>query len=51
MCSDLRHELVVLSDRGLIGGDELNRAGEVRIGLLGMTMAPRDDLTPEDRPS
>lgn len=44
--SDIQHALVVLSDRRLIGDDDLNRAGEVRIGLLGMTMAPRDDLTP-----
>lgn len=44
--SDLQHALVVLNDRGLIGDDELNRAGDVRIGLLGMTMAPRADLLP-----
>lgn len=47
--SDVQHALVVLNDRGLIGDDELNRAGDVRIGLLGMTMAPRADLTPGDR--
>ncbi|WP_194409232.1 hypothetical protein [Microbacterium cremeum] len=47
--SDIQHALVVLADRGLIGADELNRAGEARVGLLAMTMAPRDDLTPGDR--
>ncbi|WP_019182375.1 hypothetical protein [Microbacterium yannicii] len=47
--SDIQHALVVLGDRGLIGDDALNRAGDVRIGLLGMTMAPRADLTPGPR--
>ncbi|MCP2635098.1 hypothetical protein K0817_000765 [Microbacterium sp. HD4P20] len=41
--SDIQHALVVLGDRGLIGAEQFTRAGDVRIGLLGMTMAPRQD--------
>jgi hypothetical protein len=47
--ADLQTALVVLSDAELITPAELARARDVRIGLLGITMAPREDLTPKGR--
>ncbi len=44
--ADIQAALVVLSERDLITTAELARARDVRIGLLGITMAPREDLTP-----
>jgi multidrug transporter EmrE-like cation transporter len=44
--SDIQTALADLSDRGLISLEDFARARELRIGILGMTMAPREDLTP-----
>lgn len=44
--SDLQQAFDVLETRGIVPGDVLTRARDVRIGLLGMTLAPRDDLDP-----
>ncbi|MEI3849552.1 MULTISPECIES: hypothetical protein [unclassified Microbacterium] len=44
--ADVQGALAVLAERGLITEPELVRARDVRIGLLGITMAPREDLTP-----
>ncbi|WP_065569762.1 hypothetical protein [Microbacterium oleivorans] len=45
--ADLQAALEVLAERGLISDAEWVRAREARIGLLGISMAPRDDLTPD----
>ncbi|MGZ0711548.1 hypothetical protein ACWPKO_24780 (plasmid) [Coraliomargarita sp. W4R53] len=42
--SDMQHAFVVLGQRGLVEEDQLARARGLRIGTLGMTMAPREDL-------
>ncbi|GAA2987851.1 hypothetical protein JOD63_002081 [Microbacterium terrae] len=44
--ADVQGALVVLSERGLVSASDVARAQEVRLGLLGITMAPREDLTP-----
>jgi hypothetical protein len=44
--ADIQRALEVLGERGLIPDDTLIRAMDVPIGMLGMTMAPRDDLKP-----
>ena len=44
--SDIQTALADLRDRGLISSEDYARARELRIGILGMTMAPREDLTP-----
>ncbi|GAA1983776.1 hypothetical protein [Microbacterium pumilum] len=44
--SDVQHALEVLGTRGLVSDETLIRAMEVPIGLLGMTLAPREDLKP-----
>ncbi|WP_194397668.1 hypothetical protein [Microbacterium atlanticum] len=44
--ADLQGALAVLAQRDLIGERDLVRARDARIGLLGITMAPREDLTP-----
>ncbi|PSL37653.1 hypothetical protein CLV49_1260 [Labedella gwakjiensis] len=44
--ADLQGALEVLAERGLIDGAEWDRARGVRIGLLGISMAPREDMTP-----
>lgn len=49
--SDLQHAFDALEARGLVPADPLARARDVRIGLLGMTMAPRGDLDPSVPPS
>ena len=48
--SDIQHALEVLGTRGLLPDETLIRAMDVPIGMLGMTMAPRDDLKPGDAP-
>ena len=44
--SDIQHALEVLGTRGLVPEETLIHAMDVPIGLLGMTMAPREDLKP-----
>ncbi len=44
--ADLQGALEVLAERGLISSAEWSRAREARIGLLGISMAPRQDVTP-----
>ncbi|MEW1834605.1 hypothetical protein [Microbacterium sp. NPDC079995] len=44
--ADVQGALEVLAERGLISTAEWERAREVRIGLLGISMAPREDITP-----
>jgi hypothetical protein len=52
--SDLQHALEVLSTRGLVAEETVIRAMDVPIGMLGIAMAPRKDLSPsagrDDRP-
>jgi hypothetical protein len=44
--SAVQQALEVLGSRGIVPDETLIRAMDVPIGLLGMTMAPRDDLSP-----
>lgn len=44
--ADLQGAMEILAERGLISEAEWARARDVRIGLLGISMAPREDLTP-----
>jgi hypothetical protein len=44
--SDVQHALEVLGTRGLIPEETAIRAMDVPVGLLGITMAPREDLKP-----
>lgn len=44
--SDLQHALEVLGTRGVLPDDTLILAMDAPLGMLGMTMAPRDDLKP-----
>jgi hypothetical protein len=44
--SDLQRALDVLGTRGLVPDETLVRAMDVPVGLLGITMAPREDLKP-----
>ncbi len=46
MHSDVHEALVVLHDRDLITDDELQRASELPLGMLGIKMARRSDLEP-----
>jgi hypothetical protein len=44
--SDIQHALEVLGTRGILPDETLVRAMEAPLGMLGMTMAPREDLKP-----
>ncbi len=44
--ADLQQAFDVMAERRIVPADALVRAREIRPGLLGMTMAPRDDLRP-----
>ncbi|MGV9194895.1 hypothetical protein ACQ143_11185 [Microbacterium sp. MC2] len=44
--ADLQQAFDVMAQRRIVPDDALVRARDVRPGLLGMTMAPRDDLRP-----
>jgi hypothetical protein len=42
--SDIQHALDLLGTRGILPDETLLRAMDAPLGMLGITMAPRDDL-------